>query len=84
MNLADALELFNRKERNLLVRLALGHKERPLRLSDSFRGDVQRELAIQHEIPAETWWSTDFHFSWLAGALKVHAQGQEEALSSPW
>jgi hypothetical protein len=78
MNLADALELFNRKERNLLVRLALGHKEKRLRLSDSFRSEVGRELAI--EIPGEAWWATDFHFSWLAGALKVHAQGQEEAL----
>jgi hypothetical protein len=80
MNLADALELFNRKERNLLVRLALGHKkENPLRLSDSFRRDVGTKLAI--DIPLEAWWATDFHFSWLAGALRVHAQGAEDSLT---
>jgi len=80
MNLAEALELFNRKERNLLVRFALGHKEKALRLSDSFRSDVEKKLALEHEIPLEAWWATDFHFSWLAGALRVHALGAEEAL----
>jgi hypothetical protein len=79
MNLASALELFNRKERNLLFRRALGHKESRLRLSDTFRTEVQKELAIEHEIPADAWWATDFHFDWLAGALKVHAQGKDEA-----
>lgn len=80
--LALALERFNRKERNLLVRAALGHSPTtPLQLSDKFRKDVERaindvEKAIKIEIRPDAWWATDYHFSWLAGAFALYLQGE--------
>jgi hypothetical protein len=47
MELWEALEAFNRKERNLLTRFALGLKaERPA-LSDTFCDKVAERLGIQ-------------------------------------
>lgn len=79
--LAQAFESFNRKERNLLVRAALGHKETPLRLSAKFREKVSKRLGID-PIPEDAWWATDYHFGWLAGALAVYS-GDQEALVKP-
>ena len=69
--LATALEHFNRKERNLLVRSILGHWETPLQLSEEFRRTVASELNISI-LPETAWWATDYHMSWLAGALAVY------------
>jgi hypothetical protein len=79
--LAQTLESFNRKERNLLVRAALGHKETPLRLSAKFRAKVSEKLGIG-TIPEDAWWATDYHFGWLAGALAVYS-GDQAALLEP-
>ena len=68
-SLAQVLERFNRKERNLLVRAILGHEEKPLRLSPRFRQQVGDELGFP--IPEDAWWATDYHISWLAGALAI-------------
>jgi hypothetical protein len=70
--LADALERFNRKERNLLIRDALGHQHIRIPLSDDFRQRVAKVLDLQKEIPEDAWWGTDYHFDWLAGALALH------------
>lgn len=75
-SLAGALERFNRKERNLLIRAILGHKEKPLRLSDTFREQVTEELALPKTIPADAWWGTDYHINWLAGALAIFMKGE--------
>ncbi len=69
--LADALERFNRKERNLLIRSVLGHKEAPLQLSEPFRQTLAVKLNIP-ALPENTWWATDYHVSWIAGALAVY------------
>lgn len=69
--LADAFERFNRKERNLLIRSVLGYQAKPLQLSQQFRQIVALELKIP-ELPETAWWATDYHMSWMAGALAVY------------
>lgn len=81
--LVEALERFNRKERNLLVRAAIGTPESALQLSPGFRGEIVAALGLNEVIPADAWWSTDFHIAWLAGALSVYALG-DGALSQTW
>jgi hypothetical protein len=71
--LAEVLKRFNRKERNLLFRAVLGDERKPLSLSDEFREDVHKALGI--EIQRDAWWSTDYHISWLAGALTCFTEG---------
>jgi hypothetical protein len=78
-SLAEALEHFNRKERNLLVRAVLGHEAKPLELSEDFRKLVADKLNIP--IPKEAWWATDYHIAWLAGALAVYTEGAERAVA---
>jgi hypothetical protein len=76
-SLADALELFNRKERNLVVRHILGHAESPLRLTASFRRTVAELVKLRSDaIPDDASWWTDYHFDWLAGALTVFMKGE--------
>ncbi|GAA0607485.1 hypothetical protein GCM10009416_50490 [Craurococcus roseus] len=85
--LAQALERINRKERNLLIRAALGHKEVPLRLSSAFRKQVAKKLNLMSEVPEDAWWATDYHISWLAGALTVYVEGDgalTTAKPNPW
>jgi hypothetical protein len=70
--LPAALERFKRKERNLLVQAMLGHnEEKPLQLADSFLHKIAGALDDLKSIPADAWWATDYHISWLAGALAV-------------
>jgi hypothetical protein len=69
--LAVALERFNRKERNLLIRAALGHQETALKLSAGFREHVASALGIA-SLPEDAWWATDYHIDWLAGALATY------------
>jgi len=79
MELAKVLEAFNRKERNLLIRAALGRNAERPPLSDSFCGKVASRLGVP--VPSEAWWATDYHISWIAGALCVYAKGIEDALT---
>jgi hypothetical protein len=72
--LAETLERFNRKERHLLVRAALGHKDTPLTLSAGFRELVAKKLGGKMCIPEDAWWATDYHLSWIAGALAIYAR----------
>jgi hypothetical protein len=72
--LAVALERFNRKERNLLVRAILGHDREPLHLTKNFRESLSDQLGIP--VPEDAWWATDYHISWLAGALAVLVKGE--------
>ena len=74
-SLADALKSFNRKERNLLIHAMLA-KEGHLPLSKSFRDEVAKKLDFA--IPEGAWWATDYHFSWLAGALARFVKDAEE------
>lgn len=83
ISLADALECFNRKERNLLVREILGHKDQPLQLSDTFRKRVADKLTLP-PIPSNCWWATDYHLSWLAGALAVFVKGSPDPSGMIW
>jgi hypothetical protein len=83
VNLAEAIESFNRKERNLLIRAMLGHStENPLCLSEPFREQVAQKLELQKPLPPETKWWTDYHIDWLAGALaRFVSQGEYRELN---
>ena len=68
-SLVKALERFNRKERNLLVRAATGNRESPLQLSLDFRERIAAALGLREGIPADAWWATDYHIAWLAAVI---------------
>jgi hypothetical protein len=74
--LAAVLERFNRKERNLLIRAVLSNEEPP-QLSSSFRTQVTDALGLPELIPADASWWTDYHISWLAGALAIYMTGED-------
>jgi hypothetical protein len=82
LSLPEVLERFNRKERNLLVRDILGHtREAALPLSAPFRKKIEARLKIS--VPETAWWATDFHISWLAGALAVYVKQSTSPLRFP-
>ncbi len=75
--LTDILDRFNRKERNLLVRDALGHSpSKALSLDHNFRKRIGTELGGL-EIPNDAWWATDYHLNWIAGALALWRRGEQ-------
>jgi hypothetical protein len=76
ISLADVLQRFNRKERNLLVRAVLGDEQKRLNLMETFREEISRELEVE-KIPEEAWWATDYHINWLAGALAYYTEGND-------
>jgi hypothetical protein len=79
--LTDILDRFNRKERNLLIRNALGHSpSEALSLNGAFRNRIGAALNGL-EIPKDAWWATDYHLNWIAGALVLWRHG-EEAIGS--
>ena len=81
--LPQTLERFNRKERNLLVRDILGHKDEVhLPLSKDFRTKLRQSLSLDGEVLADAWWATDYHINWLAGALAVYIKG-ESVIDTP-
>jgi hypothetical protein len=73
MELHAILQRFNRKERNLLFRAALGAEN--MRLGQAFRANVARAIGIE-AIPADAWWATDFHLNWIAAALAIYCEGE--------
>ena len=75
--LTDILDRFNRKERNLLIRDALGHSSSDaLSLNDGFRERIGTALGGL-EIPKDAWWATDYHLNWIAGALALWRYGEQ-------
>jgi hypothetical protein len=70
----DHLVEFNRKERFLLIGMALGNPE--FRLSQSFRDTVQDSLGLR--IPAEAFVGMDYHLDWLYASVYLHEHGGEE------
>ncbi len=80
--LSDALESFNRKERNLLVRAILGGQEGRLALNKTFCNQVEGKLGFS--IPENAWWATDYHIGWLAGALALFVKGREKGTTCRW
>lgn len=73
--LVDALKRFNRKERNLLIRYALGDAENGLRLGEKFRESLLDALTVI--VREDAWWATDYHINWLAAALDLYVNGEE-------
>lgn len=75
--LVTTLQRFNRKERNWLIRDALGDGAKSL--SADFRARVAGVLQ-KHDpaiaIPASAWWATDYHIDWLIGCLTILADGE--------
>lgn len=74
--LTDILDRFNCKERNLLIRDALGHSpSKPLLLDDDFLQRLGIALG-DLKIPKDAWWATDYHLNWIAGALSLWRCGE--------
>lgn len=71
---SEILERFNRKERNLLVRDILGKPGIHPKLDEFFLQRVR--CALKVKVPDTAWWATDYHISWLAGALTVYTKGE--------
>jgi hypothetical protein len=83
-SLIAVLEQFNRKERNLAVRYILGHVKPPPALDTEFCHKACDELAFERNALDSAWWATDYHISWLAGALALHTKGRDaEKISWP-
>jgi len=74
--LANILERFNRKERNLLIRDILDCPGKTPPLGDDFCGRLAKAVGISKEALDGAWWATDFHFDWLAGALLTFMKGE--------
>ena len=75
--LTDILDRFNRKERNFLIRNAVGHSPREApTLNDAFRNRIGAALGGL-DIPADVWWATDYHLNWIAGALVRWRYGEK-------
>ena len=80
-SLVETLKRFNRKERNWLIRDVLGDGAKTL--SSDFRGRLAGVLQKHDpaiDIPADAWWTTDYHIDWLIGCLTILAEG-ESAIS---
>jgi hypothetical protein len=76
--LANVLERFNRKERNLLIREILGYRDRIPPLDIEFREALAKTIGILPKYLDGAWWATDFHFDWLAGALLTFMKGESQ------
>lgn len=76
ISLVSALKRFNRKERNWLIRDALGAGADALCLQFRTRvADTMGEHGFEVSIPPDAWWATDYHIDWLIGALTIMAEG---------
>jgi hypothetical protein len=81
--LADTLERFNRKERNLLIRDILDCWDRTPPLGPVFCKRLAEVVEISEESLNSAWWATDFHFDWLAGALLNFMKGKTPQCNTP-
>lgn len=82
-DLALTLRRFNRKERNWLVRDALG--EGASALCPTFRERLVAAIRLRDPtfvLSGDAWWTTDYHLDWLVGALTVSSHGEEDARGS--
>ena len=71
-SLTEALSLFNRKERNLLLRSTVEFSGVTPTLSGAFCKSVNDLLELDTEVQPTSWWATDYHISWIAGAFAVY------------
>jgi hypothetical protein len=74
--LGDALERFNRKERNLLIRDILNCRGKTPPLAGDFCERLAKAVGISKESLDSAWWATDFHIDWLAGGLLTFMKGE--------
>ena len=81
--LAETLERFNRKERNLLIRDILDCCGKPPRLGQNFCDWLAEYADIPRKSLDDAWWATDFHFDWLAGALLDFVGGEPVQCNTP-
>ena len=69
--LIDYLRSFNRKERFVLVGLALGNPQ--FRLAATFRGCIREALGL--DVPEAAFVAMDYHLDWLYASLHLHRHG---------
>jgi hypothetical protein len=69
-NLRNALLQFDRKERHFLIQNCLSDVSQ--KLNSKFLARVSDALALASPLQPGAWWTTDYHFDWLAGALTIY------------
>ncbi|MYD95212.1 MAG: hypothetical protein F4Y02_16345 [Chloroflexi bacterium] len=72
MDLIDALERFNRKERFHLLRHVLGYEGWSFRLSDEFREELGRNIG--ERVPPGALVMMDYHLDWISMAVWLSGQ----------
>ncbi len=76
MTLAEALARFDRKERNWLVRDALGDGAR--KLAPDFGARVSKAVKPREpdfQLDENAWWAVDYHVDWIVAALHILRYG---------
>jgi hypothetical protein len=68
--LVAALRAFDRKERPYVVQTCLGLGSK--KLDATFLTNVTGALKLNSPLGPESWWTTDHHFDWMAGALALY------------
>ncbi len=83
LTLVDCLKLFNRKERYWLLRNALGNDEMlTLPIAKHFIEKIWDIFGFQDtKTPNNVWWAMDYHFDWIAGAMRLY--GTTHSFLSP-
>jgi len=81
--LANIIERFNRKERNLLIRDILDCRGKPLPSGSDFCERLTKTVEISKSQLEGAWWATDFHFDWLAGTLLTFMKGETLSRQAP-
>jgi len=62
--------LFNRKERYWLLKNALGYN---LPIDENFHKKVLSAVGLRSDKkPNDVWWAIDYHFDWIAGAIRLY------------
>ena len=67
MNLVQALERFNRKERYWLIKAALGPAAQ--QLDTGFCAGLQTATGV--DVPPDAWWAMDYHIGWVVAAMAM-------------
>lgn len=82
VDIAEILSRFNRKERDWLVKNAVGKSA----LSSEFCRRVEGALGGSlppMAIPTDAWWAMDYHLDWLAAALWAYAHPECDTTWQP-
>lgn len=81
MDLIDALERFNRKERFHLLRHVLGYEGWSFRLSDEFREELGTNIG--ERVPPGALVMMDYHLDWISMAVSLSGRHELPTKQTP-